>query len=72
MFEKTKAKRALKKINKSDVQRFKESNADEQLQIILKKNKETCSWKVDLNMDDDDDAIARRERIDALKNRLGK
>ncbi len=72
MFEKTKTKRAVKKINKSDVQRFKDSNADEQLQIILKKNKETCSWKVDLNMDDDDDAIARRERIDALKNRLGK
>ncbi len=72
MFEKIKEKRANKKISKLESERFQNSTTAEQLDLLLKKQKETVDWKIQINMDDDPDALERRARIDALKSRLGK
>ncbi len=44
----------------------------EALELILKKESQKPDWAVDINMDNDPDAIERRERIEQLKSRLGK
>ncbi len=68
MFE----KRKQRKLDKHAQKRFEEARESERLELILKKESQKPDWAVDINMDNDPDAIERRERIEQLKSRLGK